>query len=224
MGIRIHKVIGYGMTGIKMRNDRLIDERFNQEKVGWDIVEAGLTSFADFVQDLGLVKILAHEFKLVNDLKMLNYVTSDYAKTGYAHKHLKDMRDCVNWHGKTLVFMPPEHVKSWYRYDNTMDYYDLGCGTALRPTIKLLKTSGIYPYSDYIPKPWKLNLIPSFNTMTYGEYQVLSSANSQFAQHVKDDWCINVPIIIRLMAAYLGLFKRPETIFELKPMIHTYWS
>jgi hypothetical protein len=223
MGIRIHKVMGYGLTDIKLHNGKVIDERFNQYMVGWDVIDRSLTRFTNFIQDPGLVKILARQFSLVSNMKTLNYMIEDYSAQGYAHKSLKNIDHCVDFHYKTLIFMPPESVKEWYRYDNPIDYYECTGHKSFRSNVRQLGISGLYPSYGYRPKPWKQSKIPCFNELSESEYQVFLR-DPRYSKHIEEDWCVNIPVVIRLMAAYLGLFKRPETIFELKPMIHTYWS
>jgi len=140
VGIRIHKVLGYGLTDVQFdeKNWEMTDPRFNPN--GYfgilDVFDREETftdkGFDEYVNkivgDTGdnfhNLYILQRERK--NALEKNGHTTGD----GERYYNYKDSIDnCVTYDSeygdsKIMVFTPPYWGKAWTRYDDIIDYYD----------------------------------------------------------------------------------------------------
>jgi hypothetical protein len=140
MGIRIHKVIGYGFT------DFVETEPFKvQQEEAYDVTLARFYTWCDERWD----DILKLPCSPVDQILFQSYV-------GGRNPRLKKMKtEKLGTHividtefglPNVLLFTCP-HSQGWNRYDDIIDYYEAwrDDDQALEPTVKLLET-GIYPY------------------------------------------------------------------------------
>jgi hypothetical protein len=159
MGIRVHKVIGYGVTNLKKSDPRINWDLFNRmwerdcafEKfVEWviehqkEVIEVALNE----MQGIEHASAVSHrEF----DVKMLESLTKDSADPSPRET---DVSRCIvhddnGGNPKVMVITSPD-APGWRRYDDTIDYYDAS-GGGMRPHVKKLpRSSGIYPWNGTV--------------------------------------------------------------------------
>lgn len=144
MGIRIHRVLGYGITNLKKNDPRVNMGDYNDR-------------YNDLNDKATLVAWLEANPERNNALSML----ADGYEDNFASKFMVDQLQRVErmqWlthcgeggNPKVLVLTPPTQEK-WFRYDDTLDYYDFGCGRNMRPQVKkLIQSTGIYPWTGSV--------------------------------------------------------------------------
>jgi hypothetical protein len=229
MGIRIHKLLGYGLTDLECEGYEILDPRLKPDTLKWDYLDDKLSAYRDNIQLFGnkayyllrgLGLLYQHEEKFDVDFTIHCMKSAEkvgHCITKYDGEYIDD---------PVLIFTPPEH-KEWYRHDNIIDYIeaDPNCEAKLVDLQEQGK-AGIYPYDGmYSLLPGRTNLIQSPNrgVLYASDYRRLLSFDKLTA-HLQNDWAISMPMTIRLMSAYLGLFKDPATVFTLRPVLYTYWG
>lgn len=249
MGIRIHKVLGYGMDDIKNSID---DPRFNKDGYLGDGIFEREDKFTDAGFDEHIKKILDsdsnvtfHELTTmsIERRKAREKNTND---TSYNHKdsiHNHITHDDEYGLSNIIVFSPPYWAKNWNRYDDLIDYYDpMHSEPDGSPKNGYYLTNRpIYPFEGYndcrsVP-PTKLNHI---------EHSVFVSARSagnddrpyaqamidhavekmNFDNHEQMIEMVNpmIPRELVELLKYLKVFNDEADIYRLKPMIYWYWG
>lgn len=166
MGIRINKVIGYGLQNLRTKrlepknkhsviipNDRRWDYDLHQQK--WDNSrETSLSKFLEWCKDNEkmLVERAAAE-KLLDE----QHCKSDHWLMVSGIEDRLEKKDiswtapysCVEWDSEyglknVMNFTPAEHYHDWRRHDDAIDYYE----ETLRCRSKKIAHTGIYPYDS----------------------------------------------------------------------------
>ena len=245
MGIRIHKMMGYGLGDIKTKNGKIIDERFNPfPEDGWGIAEDTVKEFLGWLKKerMQARKLCAWadnnripENNYDSDIgQIINYFENGGENSPFIYY------DAEYGNSKVMMFCPIE-CPDWCRYDNTIDYYEFG--SEPKNKINWFKNScGIYPWLGMVKKQGSADFSgdvyeplykspPFFNpaefNMMIGVFSKKSKPTTTL-EHV--DYLIKnyrccIPDSILLYTKFLGIFKNWEqTIQELKPGIYTYWS
>lgn len=200
MGIRIHKVLGYGITDLKTKDGNktdkiIVDERIN--KNGFLMVDYEQREKWK-VEDY-LKYIIDHE-------KEDEYYDAEVLKgsitTRIIRRDFNKLKETVynidelviyDWEygmPQVVVFVPITHINDWTRYDDVIDYYDsINYGTgSIENEIKIL-SGGIFPYS---------------------------SINSKTNKKI-------IPFEIRMLCKYLKIFVDDKYIDDLEPVLYSYW-
>lgn len=224
MGIRISKVLGYGIT------DYIgdADPRFN---IGWakDLYIDRRQEFIDFLIAKKAERIDTYEIsftkKPIEELK--HWCPVDWiAESPFAAETDNKKRP--------LVFSPH---KDWARYDNTIDYYESKRRKdgGIKDYTQALGKTYIYPYARYVDI--RTGKTPGEKDLAF---EVIRMYNSPYWKKTEDSWVKDiiglskeefelyvwpdVPNDIKLFAEFLNIFKNPLDIHCLRPMIYTYWS
>jgi hypothetical protein len=208
MGIRIHKKLGYGLKDVKTKNNEIIDKRFNIK----NIYDLFLKSFEDFKKTLNPTQLFVIDEKIKWDFSDVITYDEEFG--------LKNV----------ILFQP--FIKSWSRYDNSIDYYE---NPSQMSKIKLINRS-LYPFESYINLKTNLNYI-LVNDNRFSLINIIQILNSDYSNDYdyskygfvdKKDAQTNivpiVPDIIHAYIKYLNIFNDENTILTLKPMIYTYWG
>jgi len=168
MGIRIHKILGYGLDDVEFdgENWKVTDSRFAEDgylNVDWEERENIFTDegFDEYLSNiveneneedglwsgLGILRNLRQQAKDEEDKwsKKGRYSNKDSISNCVVHEPEFGMSN-------VMVFTPPVFGKNWQRYDDIIDYYepshhdvDGGIDTG----ITLLNRS-IYPFDGYV--------------------------------------------------------------------------
>lgn len=244
MGIRIHKVLGYGLTDIKTkitkRRTFINDDRFNP--LGWFLSDYeerdDIWSFDGFMY---YWKNHRQETKYLDYDIVFNLFYQEQIKEG---KALPDIYNCVvydNEYGlkNLLLIIPPSSVNEWYRYDNIIDYHE-----------EIETNSSLS--NRYIHIPW--GIFPWYGCFTNLQGQRYTKINSSLASEfirtkinkrkgytkqlefyakqlgfssAKEAAKNIIPLIpeeVIVFCKYLNLFNDIDTIYQLRPMLYIYWS
>lgn len=167
MGIRIHKVLGYGLTDVQFdeKNWEMTDPRFNQEGYfGNAYIDGREEKFNDKGFDKHVSNVVGDVGDNFHDLYIMQRERKkalvENGHTNKAGEHFYNYKDsidnCVTYDSEygdsnIMVFAPPYWSKQWKRYDDIIDYYDDkhtdSDGGIL--TGHQLLTRPIYPFEGY---------------------------------------------------------------------------
>ena len=248
MGIRISKIIGYGLIDVKYdtENWENIDPRFNPD--GYSMFDS-YTKEDEFSDEKFNVfidgRIKSEETDELFDLELLSSFRKRYAEEDGGYKSGNSIFNVMNFDPEfgmpnVMVFIPPIHCKEWQRYDNIIDYYephhsDTNGGISTGFT---LLDRPIFPWEGYndisgeqVKRLTGLNLDRYLSTKWESLKQVekfrLKVAKELGFNSVEDMFNNIVPMIPKELVAalqFLKVFKNDKTIYTLRPMIYWYWG
>lgn len=242
MGIRINKVLGYGLTDVETTgkyNEILNDFRFNPKGYFALHAEDQEEKFTDHGFDAYLDAHKEHPDDIVNDLSVLRHLrereqdenTHNY-RTGIRHRLIYDSEFGMP---NVMVFQPPVFGSDWSRYDDIIDYYDPqqqaeggGCGIGYT-----MVNRALYPFEsfcDYREHPPKLlrgnewhSYIDAKNSPQMVEY-ALNDFGFESEEEMHQYIHPMIPKELIALLKYCKVFAKDEYIFQLRPMIYWYWS
>jgi len=242
MGIRIKKVLGYGIANLQCDEDgEIIDERINPD---WEEERFGKTfkgylEFARAEQErrpraYGDLHISGDGDKCfrVPRPELYNFVTFD-SEFGLPN----------------VLVLTPITGKEWIRYDDQIDYYEerVHGYWDLTPHFDVIDTP-LYPYDNYINNetgeypedPMVREWIYMFRNSVIELTKTGSMSNKQHAHHHDmmqkaleelgcelhwtEKWNATIPEQIQDYCRYTQMFQNDKSIWKLLPMIYTYWS
>ena len=228
MGIRIHKVLGYGFRRTHLRRD----PRFNSHA-------------------LPSLDAAAHDARLDGDLrpKLIAFI-EEKAQTAPGDQKWEYRLELNALKGedrknKAEKLESISFYENWKRYDDIIDYYEdtqqrvRQDGGAEDKCVLLTdcegQPTGIYPYVSYVHRTkgplgknvftaarWELTRV--FRKL--GQTQLkpgnpfLVDNPVQWQRHIVPE----VPLFIRAFCECFEIFKDPKTVQRLRPMLYTYWS
>jgi hypothetical protein len=236
MGIRVHKVIGYGLTDLKCKKYKVVDPRIDPTGYLGDYENQEAFSRKGYLAFLKAKLLTASE-----DEKHEIEWELAWFKGGGLAPHLKDWTpyETVKHQAeyglpKVLVVCPPEMVKSWQHYDDTIDFYEETINHKQHNRFQMLP-NGAYPYEgSYMDARTGERVkdgIELRRIMT-GMIKLSAEIKDKFSRQFGfDDFKTakkflvpTVPNSVRYVCEYLKLFKDPATVNSLRPMIYVYWS
>jgi len=236
MGIRVNKVLGYGLVYVDFNEEnQIVDPRFNKDinNIISKLSRKDHKSYLMYLkQNLSKIDYMLAE-RSFSDWKVNNFIT-------YSDKEFEE---------DTNVFMVTHH-ENWYRYDDIIDYIVESQVHGQKSHVEIIKHS-IFPYNGmYICKSTGETLTHIQREM-YTTYLTLLDKlvdNNDLQLHIrygihirygteiqkelklkniKDIFTEIIPIIpkeIVLFCKWLNIFTDDKYILDLKPMCYTYWS
>lgn len=251
MGIRIHKVLGYGFRKVRFNRDPRFnshalctldhgahEERFGREK---DLRPQLIAFLAKRAQELPEEERWKYRFEIAS---LQGKPGQDPGPLNYA-----DVIICNphNTEGKipigTLLFTIP--YAKWSHYDDVIDYYEEAQRTVRADGGPIDRCTvltdcegqpcGIYPYdSGYVHRTHGELPKQLFTTARWTLTRVLRSQGSKLLKAGNDfgvktlvEWqrhiVPEVPLFIRAFCECFEIFKNPKTLLRLRPMLHVYW-
>lgn len=232
MGIRIHKVIGYGLTDVKTRGYKIADGRINRKSMLLSDEESRFDAldYFEWVKKKNEIRKDNEDYVSLN----LDGMWLSPAEAQQEYSKVRNYHLC-HWGSEymmknVLCLIPLSEHKNWFRFDDIMDYIE----SDGENQVKILK-NGIYPYEGLMDarngqllKSSELNMW-RFMHRNKGDYTLELDIISQqlgFADYAEANANIvpNVPAPIRDLVEYSRLFTNPDTIYQLRPMIYEYWS
>lgn len=175
MGIRVHKVIGYGTDTIQTseRGYDITDSRIDAAKLDALEEKAHEMSINQFIKWLekeeeGILKFHLthnplpptkgrketekekHDWERM-DFKFLLQSLKEFAKDKEKAAREFSLGRSLIWQGeygipKVMIFIPPS-CPSWYRYDDTIDYHEETTTGESANRYRFLENTGIYPWN-----------------------------------------------------------------------------
>lgn len=240
MGIRIKKLIGYGLSDVKTEKMKCIDDRINPKNMffEWDFGEGEVATNQEYIKH---VKKLNHERSEAKDYLSQNL---DIA-WGASENEKFNIWDAYDWNPEfglpNILLLRPITNYSWYRYDDDIDYveetYLTNEGQVCRYEIL---QHGIYPYLGYMDKDsgerledyrvrWVIwNETKSSPPHDENLLKIKTAASIALGyESYKEALEQVVPIVpqeIKDLAEFTNLFTNDEVWKQLRPMLYIYWS
>ena len=220
MGIKVHKILGYGLTDVVTdKSGTIIDPRFTK-----DFLENEKLNLKDFIS---FAKARPdHEDQMAGSFTKAVVKEPDSWRPHRSFIHQSE-------YGLPNVFIvtPAEETKNWQRYDDMIDYIE---EKSSEPHVKVLNRT-LYPYDSWMnPKTgertkdahsyWQ---VVNFFKETNDLEQIDTYLKAQGFTDLKNFEETVVPFVphtIRLLCEWAKIFKDPKTALELRPMIYVYWS
>lgn len=158
MGIRVHKIIGYGIVDLEHNESTMTDKRIN-----WDILK-NLCEKAEKARGGKFIKWYNNNFGNFSKLQAkkfhLGYDRLLRTKKFYVSSIGSFISDNKNWNlseclvhndeygfPNVIVFIPPIFSKQWKRYDDTIDWLEETQNYGQQNRFQLLDRD-LYPYID----------------------------------------------------------------------------
>lgn len=242
MGIRVHKVIGYGLCDVELDRGKIIDDRFYEQSAFMMEEERNqidgehYESPEDVYTKEGFVKYLqSHLDRPYIDVHMINRLK----KWDFYRCFIREWEGPLN---NVFIVIPPGH-SDWYRFDNIIDYIEEGMGRNGDHLEKLQQ--GIWPYSSVHQneKGERLNPMDScrwwryYNDILDGNVDQERVQGMNIVMHcasllmgfndfhdARDNIAPYVPDMLKAFCHYTNIFNDPDTVNQLRPMMFTYWS
>lgn len=238
MGIRVHKVLGYGLTDVECENYRISDARFNPASKFLDDErwEMKPDEYLDWLKARTEEREKASDFDAFNiDVYLLKEGTEKrdrlYMSDVFIHQREYGL--------PSVVLLKPLSFEDWRRYDDAIDYVE---ETYLRPDeerqINWVKElpHGIYPYSgiymdrrtgerlkDPLETLWRRRYFSPNVTDETREDIAMAMGCATFEEADKTFGPL-VPVEIRDLVEWGELFTDDTVWRQLRPMLYTYWS
>lgn len=243
MGIRIHKVLGYGLTDVKYdkKNWEFADERINPNSFLLDPYEykdrtgKDAPKTADYLNWIKDNTSDSHGWSLDSYLKTDKVDITDrkYVLDGCLHYQPEYGEDNV-------LVIRPVSCPDWERYDNIIDYVE---STYLHdpteePCINKVQEidSGIYPWiGSYMDKRSGARLndyVMDWIRAKNGGYMSDNPAGMDrlaqlvgFKDSVEAEWFVapTIPTPIIDLCKFADLFTDDSVFLQMKPILYTYW-
>lgn len=218
MGIRIHVMMGYGLTDLECEQDgRITDPRINPD--GW------LLSDDDYRDDkYTMRKFRNHvqrELRLSGSKNNPDY-TDNMIYLNYC-KDKVDIHECIQHDSEfglpnVLCLIPPGLVPKWSRRDDTLDYY---LAESTEPWVRHYKQGTFYPYQGIIDTETGERVVEPNSSVINA---VLRGESVLTSDTVKQRYIHEIPGSLKYFIKYTNLFTSDDVIFQLKPILYCYWS
>lgn len=228
MGIRIHKILGYGID-VKLDQYTLIDDRFNVDALDWERLES--LSKEDYIE------FLKKKQEELDDKDTDKYAIAIDMHFLYKQDKFDATKSivCNFEYGLNYIsIVPPTQVDRWYRYDDVIDYYESSNIDGPINNIKYIE-GGIYPFNySCMRKSTGKNLDPKepndylISRIKYLNHEnlldIIIKLGFSSVEEFDNEIVPAIPIEVRLFCEFIDLFKDNKTINELRPSLYTYWG
>jgi hypothetical protein len=240
MGIRIHKMIGYGLTNVHYKKYKITDKRFSKQwlenedgqefdreaYVKW--LKEKLAEYPEGYEDRSFdynkksaIQMEIRFFQNDERAKRLDYYDT--------FVHQAEFGD-----PKVFCVVPFCEVSQWKRYDDIIDYTEECSSYAEGACIKVRKLfGGIYPYIGTLMDSRDGRKIPQTG-VTYSMLvdkkspldhdSIIKLTGFETIKEVRSYLKPYIPEPIQLLCEYSGIFSDPKVVFQLVPILYIYWS
>ncbi len=242
MGIRIQKVLGYGLSNVIANKDRWDygdDPRFNKDSYLFDEFDGGY-SVEGFKQHLlECVYAIGDEDLKRFELRMLIRDLEDPDKKFTFDLYDSIKRDMEMGLDNVICFVPPSQFRAWVRHDDIIDYCDPSNRSddgGIKENLILLDNA-IYPYVSYInikempPTTLTGTQMQHYYSLKNNGFDKLVETETVFkslgVENKKELETMLVPLIpaeLVELLKYLEIFVDESCIYQLRPMIYSWWG
>lgn len=244
MGDRIHTVIGYGFENVVFEKDVRFNPCFWNHRIDRLDEDEDTGDYTATVFER-MIKINKRHFdetegdhKVPDWMSIRDFRARIESRGWYLDEpsptyHIVDKM--VNFSGYAtemkkapIVFVCP--FSNWVRYDDIVDYYIFSSKKGPVEKTRLIvdekgNSTGIYPHMNYVNrKTGKPVKCAPFER--WGRNYTEQETQERFGLSLKEwknDVVPEVPYIIRLFCEAADVFKIPNTVYDLRAMLYTYW-
>lgn len=235
MGIRVHKVLGYGLTDVRTDDStghRITDERINPDSSALSYDAPPISEYREWLED----RSKAGDIETDIELSML--------RDPEPNERRLDLDDAVIHQGEfglpnVLVVSPPT-FRQWSRFDDTMDWIEESyLRNPTEPQANRVETlrHGIYPFIGYMDSrtgeklddvifSWIRATNPEASRPFDGDELDRLAQAAGFDDN-GDAWANVAPIVpndVKNIAQFLMLFTDDSALLQLRPVLYTCWS
>lgn len=248
MGIRVNKVLGYGLTDVKTEGYEIVDERIDP---------LGFAMSRDYEEEIWSLEGFRHYWKCHDHEELSDRFLFEMMMRDYEAGRMRgtwrppELCHCVEHDAefgdpKILLITPPSMHSSWHRYDDDIDYHEeTECHNQNRRYVEM--PWGIYPWNGIFMKPdgtrWTqenggglvLEFMRSHGRIVREDFVLPVKKEIEFREQLArrlgfvnfvealDNVLPLVPEEVQQLCRYLNLFNDDETIYHLRPMLYVYW-
>lgn len=215
MGIRIHKILGYGLIDVEHGKHDIADGRFTKKFINSYKTYPDVWKFEDYKKWLQKFSDFESRFEVASLQNLDSDISRCFVYDGE--------------YGDPNVFMviPPAHRGNWYRYDDIIDYYEESVKNGSVNWHKHLNY-GIYPYSSAFMDSRTGRRVKHSTMLGQVDKKVANEVAKKdgFASYddAKKYIAPEVPKCVELVCKFCKVFRTQKTILQLRPMLYTYWS
>lgn len=226
MGIRIHKMLGYGLTDV----DPVLDARLNRDSPVFRYALEGVTHVEEYFK-----WVEAHGPRSFDVAKSM---LKSSRKRGEGEFLLQN---CFQWGTadgglQNVLCVRPLAWTDWYRYDSAIDYAEQTYSKkGQRDVVKVLN-HGHYPHVGYmdartgepLPKdadPWGYWRVRNGGVEDLDTLDMFAHL-AGFVDHAEASKFM-VPLVpneVRWLCEFAELFTDPTHVKDMRPLIYTWWS
>jgi hypothetical protein len=227
MGIRVHKMMGYGLTDV-VEND---------PRINWDSPLFRYELDKDEHVDEYLEQLKEDEVTALDAMMVRQQRAGKLPRTGRY-----EVQSCFEWGTsdgglENVLCVRPLTMDDWYRYDDIMDYAEqtyFSDGHDQHDDVKVSHYA-LYPFDSYMDArtgnriksdiyTW-LRAVNGKLTENLEALDVLAR-HGGFGSHAEalENCVAYVPEEIRNLCKYAGVFTDPATALTLRPMLYTWWA
>lgn len=242
MGIRINKVLGYGITDLETNDGVIVDKRFNLNNAYFDFEEDEDIVQVEPQKELSVDGYMSFLTEKISSNK--NYFSMDYVML---KQHLKKneefsilksfVYDAESEGGENIFCLVPVSLQNeWIRTDDSIDYFEavIGEPADFSPKVKLLNDrSGIYPYQGSVDKRTG-RILPLGDVQDWLRFKDSSddslinlftnSLGFSSVEEADDNITMKPNQDIVDLLEFSGLLSDMKHVYDFKPMIYTYWA
>lgn len=253
MGIRVHKMIGYGLVDIKVDGYTCIDPRINMQGIitNWEDPFESAQSYFDYLQSIEA----AEKHKPARERKFLAHLDMSILRTASKvseeRLRLYDPKSAVVWKPEygmaSVLCIRPVASLDWLRYDEMIDWceeteFSPG-GKSQRNWMKFLQ-GGIFPFNGRYMDSRDGSSLPMDAALEYvrmthyadqwgvTDSELRDQARDLLVKRLPFDsleeceahFAPYVPQEIRSLCEWGNAFTDPNVVFQLRPMMYVYWE
>lgn len=230
VGIRINKVIGYGLDDVATENYEITDPRINPDSPLLTGVDKDGDDYWTFLEKAAE----AGDEDAGHDLLMRKMLTDREADTRWLVTHQAE------YGLPNVLVVRPVGFPDWHRHDDPIDYQE----EVLRedhPDPRVTRSlGGLYPFNGLHMDARTGKRIEGTTVNLWRRVANDASEDAKdrlkaldllaktlgYADHAEADRYVVpfVPHEVRHVCAWGGLFTSEEVCFQLRPMIYVYWA
>lgn len=225
--MRVNKLIGYGLSDVKTDGENIIDDRINVNVL--ECIYSGngksLLSFSHYVNEHAkenYIKVSIRDI-LKKGWKVYNSVIY-YAEFGLSN----------------VLLFQSLLTNNWTQRNSDIDYIEETVNHKQIPRYQVFER-GIFPHINYMNAITHKRLDRTVFDWWQTYYYIIEGTNDVESmmisltelskklgfkdfQEAKENIVPVIPEDIVLLCNWLGIFKDPNTVYQLRPMLYVYWS
>jgi hypothetical protein len=248
MGIRIHKVLGYGLTGPLAELEEVVNLDEDYLEGLWELDAADYLKFLEtkyqITEDYTAEDVINSGVDDGSTILTFMRLATDKEKfPAWKRLHVSEELEDGS---AAVVMLPQAYAKEWYRNDDSIDYTEFTYMLEQDPTadirddVKVLQSSP-FPFSgQYMNARTGELLTPSgiaselkwlHGESNSTDTKVLQArekmavkAGFESSEDYRKNTAPYIPQDIRNQVEWMGFLKNPSDVLRLRPMILTYWA
>jgi hypothetical protein len=241
VGIRVTKVLGYGLTDVKTRKYNIADSRINRKSplLNWDADE----TLDDYIEWLRVSTSDPNDLSKGFNIDRWYFKEQEqadfdwYKRTG-TNRPADLVHHGIEYMEKNVLLIRPLFCKDWRRYDDPIDYIEENFKYKDEDTMANWYREipeGIFPYSGSFMNARTGESVKDgitlWRVMTWKNWDKIYDLETKAiecgfdsVEDMKENFVPTVPECVKDLVTWGNLFTNDNVWKQLRPMIYTYWS